>query len=186
MIKWFRNKLIEIVKEVLRERVQIQFAKVKNGATIPSKRDEDAGLDIYACFEEDYIVIKSLETVMIPTGIASIIPIEYVAILKERGSTGTKGIGQRSGVIDSGYRGEWLVPLTNHNDKHLVILKNEEKKEEVLKHYGEDVIIYPYIKAISQAVIVAVPLIEVVEVTHNDILENKSARGTGKVGSSGK
>lgn len=27
---------------------------------------------------------------------------------------------------------------------------------------------------------------EVVEVTHNDILENKSARGTGKVGSSGK
>ena len=33
----------------------IYFAKVKPEAKIPSKRDEDAGYDIYACFEEDFV-----------------------------------------------------------------------------------------------------------------------------------
>ena len=37
---------------------QIKFAKVKPEAIIPSKRVEDAGFDIYACFEEEYMVIK--------------------------------------------------------------------------------------------------------------------------------
>ena len=36
----------------------IKFAKVKPNAKIPTKRLEDAGLDIYACFDEPNIVIR--------------------------------------------------------------------------------------------------------------------------------
>ena len=104
--------------------MNIYFAKVKEGGKIPSKRDEDAGYDIYACFDEDYIEIKPHETKMIPTGIASSCSDDFVFLLRERGSNGSKGIAQRCGVIDSGYRGEWFVPLTNENDVSVFIVKD--------------------------------------------------------------
>ena len=31
---------------------QLLFAKVREGAVIPTKKDEDAGRDLYACFDE--------------------------------------------------------------------------------------------------------------------------------------
>ena len=34
----------------------VKFAKVRPTAKIPTKRDEDAGYDIYANFEEDYYI----------------------------------------------------------------------------------------------------------------------------------
>ena len=74
---------------------------------------EDAGFDIYARFDEEYMVIAPQETRIIPTGLISAFPTGYVVILKERRSAGTRGMGQRSGVIDSEYRGEWLVSITN-------------------------------------------------------------------------
>ena len=76
----------------------VKFAKVRPSAIIPTKRVEDAGYDIYANFDEDYITILPHETKMIPTGIVSACDVDYCFILKERGSTGTKGMGQRSGV----------------------------------------------------------------------------------------
>ena len=36
---------------------KIYFAKMKEGAVIPTKREEDAGYDLYACFDEDFFVI---------------------------------------------------------------------------------------------------------------------------------
>lgn len=47
----------------------IKFAKVRPDAKIPTKRVEDAGLDIYACFDEQSIIIRPHTTVMIPTGL---------------------------------------------------------------------------------------------------------------------
>ena len=107
--------------------IDIKFAKIKESAKIPTKRKEDAGYDIYACFEEPYIIIQPHETLKVTTGLASSIPAEYCFIIKERGSTGSIGMGQRSGVIDSGYRNEWLIPITNHNSKPILILKKEFK-----------------------------------------------------------
>ena len=161
---------------------KIYFAKMREGAIIPSKRIEDGAFDIYACFDEDYIEIAPHETKMIGTGLASAFSTKYVAILKERGSTGTKGMGQRAGVVDSGYRGEWFVPITNHNDKILVIMKADCKAFEG----REDVIIYPYEKGISQCIMVEVPELRTEELSYEQLLEFKSERGTGSLGSSGK
>ena len=135
----------------------IYFAKVKEDAMIPSKREEDGAFDIYACFEEDFMMIAPHETKLIPTGLASAFSSDYVAILKERGSNGSKGIGQRAGIIDSGYRGEWFVPLTNHNTVPVILLKESYKGDRVA--FGE-VIIYPYEKAMSQCILVEVPKVK--------------------------
>lgn len=165
-------------------KVKLKFARKNAGVIIPSKREEDAGFDIYANFGQSNIVINPNETKMIPTGIISSFPSGYVIILKERGSTGSKGIGQRCGVIDSGYRDEWFVPLTNHNNKPIVITK--ETNEDTIKILSEDYIVYPYGKAICQAILLELPNTEVEEVSVEDIMKDKSERGKGSLGSSGK
>lgn len=181
----------------------IKFAKVHPNAIIPSKRDEDMGFDIYACFDEDFIEIKPHETKLIPTGIASCCDPEYGFVLRERGSTGSKGIALRAGVIDSGYRNEIFVGLTNTTDETLYISKisAEEIGEKIsntgspvfdvmfgsmLKQGAKDAIIYPYSKAIAQALVIPVPKVEVEEISYEALKEIKSERGLGALGSSGK
>lgn len=173
----------------------LYFAKVRENAIIPSKEDENGGYDIYACFDEDLIMIRPHETVMIPTGLASACSEDYVIILKERGSTGSKGIGQRCGVIDSGYRGEWFVPLTNTTDDIICISKlNKEDTDLEICDFGKykiipiegRVIVYSYTKAICQALVVPVPKMNVKEITYEQLKKFKSNRRDGKLGSSNK
>ena len=161
---------------------ELIFAKVKPSAIIPSKRDEDAAYDIYACFDDDYLVIPPHKTVLIPTGIATVFSPKWVALLRERGSNGSKGIAQRAGVIDSGYRGEWFVPLTNTNRVPVVIVK---KGVELPLMYN-DAIIYPYEKGIAQLLMVEVPKLRTKEISYEELLQFNSERGTGALGSSGK
>lgn len=156
--------------------IEILFAKLDKNAKIPTKREEDAGYDIFACFDEDYIIINPSETVKINTKIASCFPVEYCMILKERGSTGVLGFGQRAGVIDSGYRNEWLVPVTNHNEKPIIIVKDNYKEKEEYKQNSYKYIEYSYNKAICQALLIEVPKSKSVEVSYEEILNIKSER----------
>ena len=170
------------------KRTKVKFAKVYINAIIPSKRDEDMGFDIYPCFDEDYIVINPHETKLIPTGIASACSPKYGFLVFERGSTGSKGIARRCGVIDSGYRNEWFIGLTNTTDKVMFISKLSE--EETYKSYYGDVIspsfVYPYSKAIAQALVIPVPKTKVKEISYDELKKIKSKRGLGKLGSSNK
>ena len=165
----------------------VKFAKVRPTAKIPTKRDEDAGYDIYANFEEPFILINPHETVMIPTGIASACDTDYCFVLKERGSTGTKGMAQRCGIIDSGYRSEWFVPITNTTDDYIIIAKSDDTSTDV---FGSSpmrrIIRYPYEKAICQALVIPVPTVDVEEYTYEELLSIPSSRGMGALGSSGK
>lgn len=172
----------------MKETVKVNFAKVHPNAIIPSKRDEDMGFDIYACFDEDYIVIHPHETKLIPTGIASSCDSEYGFLLRERGSTGSKGIAIRAGVIDSGYRNEWFVGLTNTTNKVLFISKLSEQ-ETYDKYYGETMpesFVYPYSKGIAQALVVPVPKVKVEELSYDELKTIESERGMGALGSSNK
>ena len=174
----------------------VNFARESKEVILPSKRDEDGGFDIYAYFKEGYVVIPKHEVKMIPTGIRSAFSSDYAAILKERGSTGTKGIAQRSGVIDSGFRGEWKVPVGNTTDKTLIIAKSEkvvEKDGELIDietsqslGMAQDCIVYPYEKAITQAVFVPIPKLEVREISVDMLKDIKSERGEGMLWSSKK
>lgn len=168
---------------------QLLFAKSLEGARIPTKRTEDAGFDIYACFEENTMVIPPHTTKLIPTGIHSACDEDYYIQLVERGSTGTKGIAQRCGVIDSGYRNAWFVPITNTTDKHMVISKFEDEYDTYKDAFGDmmpESFIYPYSKAICQAVVLPVPKMIVKEISLEELLSIESERGLGSLGSSGK
>ena len=155
-------------------------------ATIPTKRKEDAGFDIYTT--ENEAVLKPGETKFFSTGLRSALPDNYWVEIKERGSTGAVGLSVRSGVIDSGYRGEWKIMLTNVNNypvefSHSVdkvtyvygkIFKNKVKK-----------VIYPLSKAIAQAVIIPLPNIEC-KWDRTMVDGTKSDRGQTGWGASGK
>ena len=123
------------------------------------------------------------ETKLIPTGIATAFSSKYYAQIQERGSTGSKGIKFGAGVIDSGFRGEWFVPITNCNSVDLVIAK----KDVVIEGYeDQEYILYPYEKAIAQFVMIEVPKFIEREVSLEELQSIKSERGMGALGSSGK
>ena len=169
----------------MNEVAEVKFAKVHPNAIIPSKRDEDMGFDIYACFDGNYMMISPHETKLIPTGIASSCSPEYGFLLRERGSTGSKGIGLRAGVIDSGYRNEWFVCLTNTTDRPLYISKLDEKELDYKYHLMQG-FVYPYSKAIAQALIIPVPKVNVEEISYDELKAIESERGMGALGSSNK
>lgn len=167
--------------------VRLWFARVRPDGIIPSKREEDAGYDIFLAYDGDYIRLEPHETRPLPTGIASAFEAGYYFQIQERGSTGTRGIGKRCGVIDSGYRGEWFLPMTNLNDYPLYFAKGymREYFDGLIKK-GERLEVYYTEKAVCQAVLLPVPKTEIQEIPYDSLLEMKSERMTGKLGSSNK
>ncbi len=167
----------------------VYFARLKEGAKIPDKEVYNAGLDIYPCFEEDYMLINPGETVLVPTGIASAIPEDYYIQIEERGSSGSKGIKYSAGVIDSSYRGEWFLATTNTNNKPVIIskLNLDELPKSAADLIQKVCIVYPYSKALFQGVIHHVHNeLERKEITAEELKKIPSQRGEGRLGSSGK
>ena len=171
---------------------EIYFAKIRPTAIIPTKKEEDAGYDMYANFEEDYFVIEPHATRAVPTGIACAFSSRYYAQVEERSSTGKIGMKKSSGVMDSGYRGEYLIMTYNTNDIPLVISKiaademTEEFEVNGKTYKKSEVIVYPYTKAVCQVVLHEVPALEEKEISYEELLSIKSERGTGAFGHSGK
>ena len=171
---------------------ELYVAKIRPDATVPTKREEDAGYDIYANFEGDTWVIPSLTTVPTPTGIAMACSSDYYIQVEERGSTGKIGLKKSAGVMDSGYRGEYFILLTNTNKKTVVISKKSE--EELGKNFvcggkkykTKNCIVYPYSKAIAQLVVLPVPKMQSKEISYEELKNIPSLRGDGKYGSSKK
>lgn len=158
----------------------LYFAKVRPEAIIPTKTDENAGYDIYACTDQD-IVLEPHETKLIPTGIAAAVSKDYYLQIEERGSTGSKGIKRSAGVVDSGYRGEIFVAITNASDRPLVICQNEMDTVNI-----PEARVYPLTKAIAQLIVHRVPKMNVKEIQYDDLIKIESDRGAGALGSSNK
>lgn len=162
----------------------LYWAKVKENAIIPTKIDENAGYDVYACFDEDYMMIKPHETVLVPTGIASAVSSDYYLQVHERGSTGSKGIKCSAGVIDSGYRGEIFIAITNANNIPVYITKDGGKRIDIYPY--TDAILYSYDKAIAQIIVHNVPAMNAQEITYEDLQLFDSDRNDGSLGSTNK
>ena len=161
----------------------IKFAKVHPDAKIPTKRREDAGYDLWPCFNEDWIEIPPFENRLIPTGIASALDEDWAFIFRERGSTGTKNIKVSAGVIDSGFNGPWFVDIYNANKVSLFISKIGETGEQSPLTEHPDAILYPYEKAIAQALLVYVPDTNETVVDYEEIKNRETERGCNQLGS---
>lgn len=95
----------------------IRVKKLKANAILPTYgSSEAAGADLYACLD-DVVCIQPGETAFIPTGLAMEIPRGYAGFIYARSGMACKrGLApaNKVGVIDSDYRGEFIVVLHNH------------------------------------------------------------------------
>lgn len=162
---------------------EIKFAKCREDAKIPSKEEGNAGFDIYITKNENgKYIIPAHSTMLLPTGLKSIIKENYYVQIQERGSTGSKGIKYSAGVIDSNYRGEWFLACTNTNDRTLVICETEEME----KYKDVCYVVYDINKALFQGILHKIDPYEITEVSLEEIENDITDRGEGKLGSSGK
>ena len=102
--------------------LKIKALSPKIGREIPRPAratEGSAGLDLAACIDEP-VTIAPRALVRIPTGIAIALPSpDYVALVFARSGLGIKhgvSLSNGVGVIDSDYRGEIAVGLTNLSD----------------------------------------------------------------------
>ena len=96
---------------------KIKVKKLRENAQLPTYGTEfSAGADLYACLAGDVTILPG-ETKKIPTGLAMEIPVGYAGLIYARSSLGTKrGLApaNKVGVVDSDYRGEFMIFLHNH------------------------------------------------------------------------
>lgn len=146
----------------------MQILKVKklreNAKMIQRATKGSAGMDLHACIDSE-ITIEPGEIKVIPTGLAIALQNEnYVAYIYARSGLAIKhGITLANcvGVVDSDYRGEVCVGLTNISKNPYTIMPDER---------------------IAQLVIAPVCICDAVEVEDLDSTE----RGEGGFGSTGK
>lgn len=102
----------------------IKVKKLREGAILPTYGTPySAGADLYACLEEAVTILPG-ETKKIPTGIAMELPLGTAGLIYARSSLGTKkGLApaNKVGVVDSDYRGEFLIFLHNHSAEPQII-----------------------------------------------------------------
>lgn len=100
--------------------------KLTDGAPLPKHAmPGDAGMDLTA--RED-VTILPFDTAMVGTGVAVEIPEGYVGLVFPRSGLASKrGITLANcvGVIDSGYRGEIMVPLHNMKNYVQMVMEGE-------------------------------------------------------------
>ena len=108
--------------------MKIKVKKLNESAILPTYGSASAaGADLYNLPGAD-VVIPAHETVMIHTGLAMEIPEGYAGFLFARSGIASKrGLApaNKVGVIDSDYRGEFMVALHNHSNVDATIAGGE-------------------------------------------------------------
>ena len=142
--------------------ITLPVKRMREGAVVPTRAYAgDAGMDLAAC---ERVELAPGERALVPTGLAVAIPDGYAGYVQPRSGLAARhgiSIVNTPGLVDSGYRGELLVNLVNHDE-------------------AETFVVEPGMR-IAQLVILAVPPVEPVVV--EDL--PASERGVGGFGSSG-
>lgn len=108
--------------------MEIRFVKLKPNCLTPRPQTrESAGCDLCACLDASQPLVPG-EVAMVPLGFAAEIPPGYAGFVFSRSGLGSKHgvvVAQGVGVIDSDYRGEWMVPLRNLSGEYYYIQPGE-------------------------------------------------------------
>lgn len=106
----------------------IKVKKLKRNAILPTYGSaEAAGADLYACLEESVTILPGA-TAFIPTGLAMELPKGCAGLIYARSGLACKrGLApaNKVGVIDSDYRGEFIVALHNHGQEAQTVSHGE-------------------------------------------------------------
>lgn len=113
----------------------VAVKKLKEKAVLPTYGSaQAAGADLYACLEED-LTIAPGETAFVPTGLAMELPVGYVGLIYARSGLACKrdlAPANKVGVIDSDYRGEFIVALHNHGKNPQTVSHGERVAQLVI------------------------------------------------------
>lgn len=105
--------------------MRLKVKKVRPTAQMPTyAHPGDAGLDIRAALAAQ---IPSGERMAIPTGLAFELPKGTVGLVWDKSGRALKdGLKTMAGVIDEGFRGEFLVVVLNTSDRPVKIETGEK------------------------------------------------------------
>ena len=108
----------------------IKVKPVRENAVLPTYGSEEAaGADLYACIDAP-VTIEPHQTVFVPTGLSMALPKQTGGFIMARsGLACKKGLApaNKVGLIDSDYRGEFMVALHNHSN----VAQTIEPKERI-------------------------------------------------------
>ncbi|MFI5252293.1 MAG: dUTP diphosphatase [Bacteroidota bacterium] len=111
--------------------ITIRISRINNDVNdvpLPKYATEgSSGMDIYAAVMKD-VVMQPGETTLIPSGFKIEIPAGYEAQVRPRSGLALKhgiGILNAPGTIDSDYRGEVGIILTNYGKKEFTVKRGE-------------------------------------------------------------
>ena len=98
----------------------IRVKKLKENAILPTYGSvEAAGADLYACLDGD-VTVQPGKTVFISTGLSMEIPKGCAGLIYARSGLACKqdlAPANKVGVVDSDYRGEFMIALHNHGSE---------------------------------------------------------------------
>ena len=124
------------------EEIQVRIVRLREtDADIPLPQYAtagSAGMDICAAVNED-IILAPGETLLVPTGFAVELPLGYEAQIRPRSGLAIKhqiGILNSPGTIDSDYRGEVKIILTNFGKAPFVIKRGDRIAQMVVSSYS--------------------------------------------------
>lgn len=104
--------------------IKVKIKKLRDDARVPIFGTAgSAGCDVFAAIDEE-IIIQPMQRALIPTGIAVQIPAGYEIQIRSRSGLSWKHglvVCNSPGTIDSDYRGEIKVILTNLGNEDFVI-----------------------------------------------------------------
>ena len=106
----------------------IKVKKLRANAILPTYGSQEAaGADLYACLDED-LVIEPGKSAFVPTGLAMEIPKGCAGLIYARSGLACKrdlAPANKVGVVDSDYRGEFMVVLHNHGQQTQIVCHGE-------------------------------------------------------------
>jgi len=125
-------------------------------------REGDSGMDVRANIRETIIIVSG-QSMVIPTGVFLEIPKGYEVQVRPKSSLSAKGILVHFGTVDTGYRGEMIITMSNLNTNGFMhTIKQGDK--------------------VAQLVIVPIVQAELMQVSE---IDTNTERGTGGFGSTG-
>lgn len=146
----------------------IKFSKVRDVKTPKRANYTDAGVDFFIPSDFLPTAMQHGDSVLIPSGIKVEVPVGFALIFHNKsGIASKKNLFVGASVCDAGYSGE----------VHINIINNGPTEQWV--HPGDKII---------QGILIQVPLIELLEVSEEDLYKDiltTSGRGSGGFGSSG-
>ncbi len=96
--------------------MQLRVRLLTASAKAPTRGSAHAaGLDLYCDLDAPLTLLPG-QTTLVSTGVAVAIHAGHFGLVKDRSSLALKGLRTSAGVIDSDYRGEVKVVLTNASD----------------------------------------------------------------------